>query len=181
LLDDGQFGAGLILSGFNYARAENKGIELGATYKEGNFSAYANAAFARQVGKSISSNQFLFGADELAYIADHYVFTDHAQKITGSAGASYLWHDTRFSATMVYGSGLRSGFANTDSVKPYATANLGISHEIKVPDWKPVTVRFDVVNVFDKVYELRDGSGIGVFAPQFGMRRGFFVGLSQKL
>jgi outer membrane receptor protein involved in Fe transport len=48
------------------------------------------------------------------------------------------------------------------------------------PDWKPFTVRFDVVNLFDHVYELRDGTGIGVFAPQWGPRRGFFIGLSQK-
>jgi hypothetical protein len=27
-----------------------------------------------------------------------------------------------------------------------------------------IAVRFDVVNLFDKTYELRDGSGIGVFA-----------------
>ena len=46
---------------------------------------------------------------------------------------------------------------------------------------KPLTVRFDVVNLFDSVYEIRDGSGIGVFAPQFGPRRGYFVGISQKL
>ena len=32
----------------------------------------------------------------------------------------------------------------------------------------------DVVNLFDKIYELRDGSGIGVGAPQFGQRRGFY-------
>jgi hypothetical protein len=31
-----------------------------------------------------------------------------------------------------------------------------------------------------KIYELRNGTGIGVFAPQFGPRRGFFGGLSQK-
>ena len=181
LLDDGQFGAALILSGFNYDRAENKGVEVGAIYKDGNFNAYGNIAVARQVAKAITSNQYLFGADELAYIATHYVNTDHAQKITGSAGASYLWADTRFSASMVYGSGLRSGFANTDHVAPYATANLGISREITAPHAKPITLRFDIVNVFDKIYEIRDGSGIGVFAPQFGMRRGFFVGLSQKL
>jgi outer membrane receptor protein involved in Fe transport len=42
-------------------------------------------------------------------------------------------------------------------------------------------VRFDIVNLFDKIYELRDGSGIGVFAPQFGARRGFYAGISQKL
>ena len=40
---------------------------------------------------------------------------------------------------------------------------------------------FDIVNLFDQVYELRDGTGIGVFAPQFGARRGFYAGISQKL
>ncbi len=45
----------------------------------------------------------------------------------------------------------------------------------------PFTLRFDVVNVFDTVYEIRDGSGIGVFAPQYGPRRGFFGGWSSKL
>src|ERR1035437_2332166 len=181
LLDDGQFGAALILSGFNYEKAYNSGVELSATYKDGNFSAYGNLAWARQVATNIISNQYLFGADELAYIASNYINTDHAQQWTGSAGASSLWHDTRVSASMVYGSGLRSGFANTDHVAPYATANIGISREIAVPDGKPVTVRFDVVNVFDTIYELRDGSGIRVFAPQFGERRGYFVGISKKL
>jgi outer membrane receptor protein involved in Fe transport len=181
LLDDGQFGAALILTGFNYDRAENKGVELSANYKDGNFSAYGSVAVARQVAKNIVANQYLFGADELAFIASNYVNTDHAQRITGSAGAAYLWSGTKFSASMVYGSGLRSGFANTDHLAPYATANLGISHEFAQPDGKPLTARFDIVNVFDKVYEIRDGSGIGVFAPQFGMRRGFFAGLSKKL
>ena len=63
------------------------------------------------------------------------------------------------------------------------------SHEFKVPSnppfaWvpaKPFTLRFDVVNLLDQVYELRDGSGIGVFAPQFGPRRTYLVGLSQKI
>jgi len=50
-----------------------------------------------------------------------------------------------------------------------------------VPGRKPITARFDIVNVADTVYLLRNGSGIGVFAPQYGMRRGFFFGLSQKL
>jgi outer membrane receptor protein involved in Fe transport len=181
LLDDGQFGQALILSGFNYESAYNTGVELSATYKDGNFSAYGNLAWARQVAKNVVSNQYLFGADELAYIANNYVNTDHAQQWTGSAGASYLWQGTRFSASMAYGSGLRSGFANTDHVAPYATANIGVSREIAVPGEKSVTVRFDVVNVFDTIYELRDGSGIGVFAPQFGERRGYFVGISKKL
>ena len=32
---------------------------------------------------------------------------------------------------------------------------------------------------FDRVYELRDGTGIGVGAPQFGARRGVFLALTK--
>ena len=122
----------------------------------------------------------MFGADELAYIATHDIYTDHAQVLTASAG-SYLWNGTRFSASMIYGSGLRSGFANTDHLPSYTQVNVGLSHDFNIvaPN-KPTTVRFDVVNLFDKIYEIRDGSGIGVCSQQ-GPRRGFFVGISQKL
>ncbi|HXL31411.1 MAG TPA: ligand-gated channel, partial [Bradyrhizobium sp.] len=182
LLDDGQFGQAYVLDGFNYAKANNIGLEFKALYAMGNLRMYGNVAWARQLGTNVVSNQFLFGADELAYIANHYIYTDHSQVLTASAGASYLWKDTRFSASMIYGSGLRSGFVNTDHLPSYTQVNMGVSHDffIVAPN-KPTTLRFDVVNVFDKIYEIRDGSGIGVFAPQFGPRRGFFVGISQKI
>jgi outer membrane receptor protein involved in Fe transport len=181
LLDDGQFGAAYVLTAFNYDRAENVGVELKSSYTNGNFRIYGNVAWAKQTASNVVSNQYLFDPDELAYIASHSIYTDHAQTWTASAGASYKWHDTKFSANMVYGSGLRSGFANTDSLPSYTTVNFGISHDLFIvaPN-KPTTLRFDVVNAFDNVYQLRDGSGIGVFAPQYGARRGFFTGISQK-
>ncbi len=37
-------------------------------------------------------------------------------------------------------------------------------------------LRFDVVNVFDRIY----GTGIGVFAPQSGPRRAIDFGTAQK-
>ena len=86
-------------------RGENLGLELKSTYTNGNFRAYGNVAWAKQIATNIVSNQFLFGPDELAYIATHYIYTDHAQILTASAGASYLWNGTRFSASMIYGSG----------------------------------------------------------------------------
>jgi outer membrane receptor protein involved in Fe transport len=182
LLDDGQFGAAYVLTAFNYDRAENIGLELKSSYSNGNFRIYGNVAWAKQIASTIVSNQFLFAQDELAYIASHHIYTDHAQLLTASAGASYLWNGTRFSASMIYGSGNRAGFANTDHMPSYTQVNLGLSHEYLFPGWsKPTTLRFDVVNLFDKIYEIRDGSGIGVFAPQFGPRRGLFVGISQKL
>ena len=181
LLDDGQFGQAYVLTGFNYDRAYNKGIELKVKYKAGNLQAYSNLALAVQKGTDIVSNQFLFDPDELAYIATHYVYTDHAQIWTGSAGVSYLWNGSRFSTDLIYGSGLRSGFANTDALAFFTQVNASISHEFKWDsETKPTTVRFDVINVFDTVHEIRDGSGIGVFAPQFGPRRAFYFGLAQK-
>jgi outer membrane receptor protein involved in Fe transport len=182
LLDDGQFGAALVLNGFNYDKAENAGVELKAVYQNGGFRAYGNLAWARQIATTIVSNQSLFDPEELAFIATHYIYTDHAQLWTGSAGLSYLWQGTRFSADMIYGSGLRAGFANTDHVPAYTQVNLGVSHEFAppAPGLKPLTLRFDIVNVFDEIYQIRDGSGIGVFAPQFGPRRGYFLGLSQR-
>ena len=76
---------------------------------------------------------------------------------------------------------LRSGDFNLDHVAAYGQVNVGMSHEFAMPGDKPVTIRFDIVNLFDHIYEIRDGSGIGVFAPQFGPRRGYFVGVKQAL
>ena len=36
------------------------------------------------------------------------------------------------------------------------------------------------LNLFDKKYQIRSGSGVGVGAPQWGQRRGIFVGISKK-
>jgi outer membrane receptor protein involved in Fe transport len=182
LLDDGQFGAAYVLNGFNYERGENIGLEVKASYEHNNLRLYGNVAWAKQIATNVVSNQYLFDPDELAYIASHYIYTDHAQVLTASAGASYLWNDTRYSVSMIYGSGLRSGFANTDHLPSYTQVNMGLSHDFYwVARNKPTTFRFDVVNVFDTIYQIRDGSGIGVFAPQYGPRRGFFFGISQKI
>ncbi|MGB8868601.1 MAG: TonB-dependent receptor [Rhodomicrobium sp.] len=181
LLDDGQFRQAFVLTQFNFARGFSEGAEFKAKYQIGNFKAYAN--FAYNVTRAIDpvSSQYLLDAAEYAYLLDHYHYTDDMQRMTASAGASYRWDKMLFTADVIYGSGLPSGFANLDHMPPYTVVNLGISREFQLsPDQKPTTVRFDAVNLFDEVYEIHDGTGIGVFAPQYGPRRGFFVGLSQK-
>jgi hypothetical protein len=59
--------------------------------------------------------------------------------------------------------------------------NIGIAQDIAAADGGVWTLRADVINVTDTVTQLRDGSGIGVGAPQYLARRGFFVGLSRRL
>jgi len=48
---------------------------------------------------------------------------------------------------------------------------------------EPIVGKFDarvsLVNAFGRVYELRDGSGIGVGAPQYGPTRAIYAGLTK--
>ncbi len=69
---------------------------------------------------------------------------------------------------------------NDSSVPPYAVLNLSAARQIPVKGTRGAQLRLDVLNVFDSSYELRDGTGVGVGAPQFGMRRAVLVTLSQK-
>ena len=136
----------------------------------------------RSEGKDITSSQFNFQPDELAYIASHYIHLDHEQTYTASAGASYQWDDTKFSGDLIFGSGLRSSESvvpNGTALPDYAQVNLGVEQKFAVASVEGFKARFDVINVFDQVYEIRDGTGVGVGAPQYGPRRGFFVGLSK--
>jgi outer membrane receptor protein involved in Fe transport len=180
--DLGQFGAAYLFSPYNYRRGQIYGTELSASWRSGPWLAYANFTVSRSLGTGIRSNQYFFGADELAFINSKWVRTDHDQRFTGSAGVSYRpWEGGNVGATLVAGSGLRRGFANTQSVAPYGVVNLALSQEFEIPRAGRWTVRADLLNLFDTRYVLRDGSGIGVGAPQFGIRRGFFVGLSRAI
>jgi hypothetical protein len=174
VLDEGQFGEALILSSFNYKRGEIYGGEFTANYNEGGFVAYFNAGYEWARGTNVSSAQFLFDPAEFAYIRKNWVFLDHDQRFTGSAGISYTWNDWQAGIDGLYGNGLRQGFANTQKLSPYETFNVNLSRRIQITAKTAVKIRFDVVNILDKIYELRSGSGIGVFAPQFGQRRGFY-------
>ena len=181
LLDDGQFGQALVLTAFNYAKACNEGGELKVNYANGGFRAYGNLAVAQQRATQVSSNQYLFDADELAYIQNNYIYTDHDQLFTVSGGGSYRFGGTTLSTDVVYGSGLRDGFANTGTVSPHAVVNLGVAQDVTLaPGAKPTTFRLTVVNVADTPYAIRDGSGIGVFQAQYGARRGVFGGITQR-
>lgn len=181
LIDEGQFGAPIILTPFNYAHGRIDGVEGSINYQHGPWLAYANLAWAKAEGEDIVSGQFNFSPEDLAYIRNHYIFLDHDQRWTASAGASYrIDPDTRVGGTMIFGSGLRTDgdVPNGGKLPSYAVFNLTASHRFEGPG---IEVRADITNLFDKVYEIRDGSGIGVGAPQFGARRAFYFGISKSI
>jgi outer membrane receptor protein involved in Fe transport len=180
LLDYGQFGGAPIFTAINFRQGRVYGVEFSTSYRTESLLLYGNLAISRSTGRDIRSAQYNIEPDELEYARNKYIRTDHDQLLTGSAGAVWrAWDGGRLSASMLYGSGLRKGFASTESVTPYVTANFGIQQDLVLPDGGIWTLRFDVLNAFDREYQLREGSGIGVGAPQFGARRGFFGGLSR--
>jgi outer membrane receptor protein involved in Fe transport len=179
LLDEGQFGTALIFAPFNYTYGRDYGVELTANYKHENVSAYVNVAYSRAQGKNIESAQFNFSPEELAFIANNWVYLDHDQRITASFGGSYTFGRTTISADGIVGSGLRSGFANTDKLPWYWQANLAVIERFNEPYVGKFDVRLVLVNAFNSIYELRDGSGIGVGAPQFGPQRAVYAGLTK--
>ena len=89
---------------------------------------------------------------------------------------------------MLYGSGLRADLTEPDgmvipngqTLPSYVQVNLTLSHRFERVPYGPLIVRLDVVNVLDKIIELRNGTGVGVFAPQYGPRRGLFAGLTKE-
>ncbi|MDI1296786.1 MAG: TonB-dependent receptor [bacterium] len=190
LLDEGQFGSSLVLSPFNYASGFAWGVELRADYSHGPYSLYANLARGQEKGKNIVSSQFFFAPDELAYIAQHSIFTDHSQRWTASGGASVTIQDGLGTlvptADFLYGDGLRTDdpagiVPNGGKLPSYLTGNIGIAQNFDGPGvLKGLSIRFDVTNVSDKTYLIRDGSGVGVGAPQYGARRGYFAGIRKS-
>ncbi|SDB43664.1 Outer membrane receptor proteins, mostly Fe transport [Belnapia rosea] len=180
--DLGQFGRAYVFSPYNYRRGRVFGTELTADWRQGPWRLYGNLSISRSEGRGLVSNQYFWSPAELAQIGRKWVRTDHDQLLTGSAGGAYeAWQGGTVSASMVYGSGMRKGFANSEVMTPYVTVNLGLSQRLTLPDGGDWTLRFDVLNLFDRAYQLRDGTGIGVGAPQYGMRRGFFAGLSRAI
>ena len=185
MIDEGQFGAPIILTPFNYRYGLIGGIELSANYSIQNFSIYANTSWQAAHGKEVESSQFNFAADALTYIMDNYIHLDHEGRIAASGGASYMWWGTRISTDMIFGTGLREDLVlpsgetipNGAHTASYAQWNLGLSHEFRIAG-TALTTRFDVINLADKVYQIRNGTGIGVFAPQYGPRRGFYGGVA---
>ncbi|MDB5945098.1 MAG: outer rane transport family protein [Ramlibacter sp.] len=180
LQDEGQFGNALIYSAFNYAEGRVGGIELSASYRHANLSAYGNLTVSKAQGRNIVSGQFNFAADELAYIANHWVHLDHDQTLSASAGVAYQWGLNKLTADLLFGSGLRNGFANSEHLPSYTQVNAGIARPFDAGMLGKVETRLTIINLFDRVYQLRDGSGIGVGAPQVAPRRGVFVAMTKS-
>ena len=181
LIDEGQFGPALIFETFNYRKGSVYGTEFTSSYTHENLYTYANFAYSVAQGTQVESGQFNFAPDELKFINSHYIFLDHDQTFTYSVGGVHNWKGFMFSVDGIYGSGLRKGFANTGNLPYYIQVDAGITSGNRLKEGGVLEFRAAVVNLNDHIYQIRNGTGIGVFAAQYGPRRAFYGGIKWEL
>jgi hypothetical protein len=182
LVDLGQFGDAVIFTPFNYRYGLVYGAEASTAYKQGGFTAFANFAWVLTRGKDIDSQQFTIDNTELSYIQSNAIPLDHQSEYTASAGVSYEWKNNQVYLDVLYGSGLRSGFANDMSEPQYYPVNVGYEHSFHPNGSRGDVIKLnvDVINLFDARYQIRSGTGIGVGAPQYGQRQTLYLGMSYQ-
>lgn len=174
--DLGQFGRAVILTPFSYRTGKVYGAEFGGNYHYKGLTVFGNFSFVNTAAKDVNSAQYQFPADELEYIKNHAIKLDHEGEFTSSAGVSYGWAGNKAYVDFLYGYGLRSGFANTEKQPSYHVINIGYEHVFRnIRPLKGLKLRVDVTNLFDERYQIRNGSGLGVFMSQYGQRRAGFL------
>jgi outer membrane cobalamin receptor len=183
LIAEGPFGPAHLDRVFSYDKARIRGVELTATYSKGAISAWMNLALAQARGRGISGNPYYFTSARLTVLAAHFSPLGLDQLYTASAGLSYHHGPLRLSGDILYGSGLPQarigGMPGGSDLPEYAQCNLAAVYRIASFAGRPLDMRMDITNVFDARYLLRDAGGPASGLPQWGPRRGVFVGIEQ--
>jgi hypothetical protein len=181
-LDLAQLGATVVTAPLTYRRSRAWGSDFSLAYQGETLSAYLNFSYSVLQARYINAGAFLAdNAAEVIYVANHWVTLDDSQMFTGSAGATYKLYGFLLTGDAIWGSGYRRGFANTGELPPILQFNAGIVRGLKLPQWGEAECRLSLINVFDHIYQIRNGSGIGVFSPAYGPRRALYAGIKIPL
>jgi hypothetical protein len=170
-LDTGQFGVVPIFAPFNYGHGHIWGTEFAARLKVHGFVAYANLTVGKNWQQGVATGQFNFPAGELAYIDAHPILLDHQPIAGASAGLSYQVRGYSLSADALYSSGLAGGFADTQNLPRVIQVNASAERTVSIPGLLPMSFRLSILNLLDRVNEIRSAQGIGIFQAAYGPRR----------
>jgi TonB dependent receptor/Carboxypeptidase regulatory-like domain len=174
-LDLAQFGKTYIFAPLQYQRGRGWGADFSLVKSTQRLSFYYNFSYAVQQANNVTAGQSLIDSpEELDYIARHWVYLDDDQEFSWSAGLNYQRWGFLLSADALWGSGYRFGFANQETQHPYLQVNVALGHKLPIPGLGNIEGRLCVLNLFDHIYLIRQGSGIGVFSPQYGPRRALY-------
>ena len=133
-LDLAQLAGSVVTAPLNYRESRSWGSDLSLAYERDRLSAYLNFSYAVLQAQHISAGAFLADdADEIKYIANHWVTLDDEQMFVGSGGTSYQLSGFLLTADGIWGSGYRRGFANSGELPPIIQFNAAIVRNFRMP------------------------------------------------
>ena len=170
-LDDTAIGATNLIANYNFARGRAIGVE-GTTELSLNYlvSAFANVSWEIAQGQGISSAKYLFTPDQLALGA--WQMLDHAQTLTANLGVTLHEGHASFTALAAYGSGLRTGSNNNQTVPQHVRVDATLQYAFHEIPLHP-TVALDVINLLDARYAYRIANGF--VGSSWGAPRSIFL------
>jgi hypothetical protein len=181
-LDLAQLAGSVVTAPLNYRESRAWGSDFSLTLERNGLSGYLNFSYAVLQAQKITAGAFLADdAAEITYIANHWVTLDDDQMFVGSGGTSYQLWGYLLTADAIWASGYRRGFANSGELPPILQFNAAVVHSFRMPGIGNVEGRVSLINVFDHTYQIRNGSGIGVFSPTYGPRRTLYAGIKIPL
>ncbi len=176
-LDDIAIGATNLIANYNFERGRAVGAEgkLDLVYKDW-LSAFANVSWEIAQGQGVASAKYLFTAAQLA--DPSWQTLDHAQTLTANLGATLRHGGAAFSTLFSYGSGLRTGPANDQTVPQHLRVDATLQYAFDNVPLRPM-VAVDVINLFDAHYAFRIANGF--VGSSYAAPRTMFVRLSVPL
>ena len=107
---------------------------------------------------------------------------DHQGRFTGSGGVSYDFSSKTPGSIRIFfmATACAPALRTLKNFPPIGrTMSAWSTSGICIPRaFSELKLRFDCLNLFDEVYEIRNGTGVGIAAPAYGPRRGFYGGLT---
>ena len=88
---------------------------------------------------------------------------------TITTGATYDWNLYKLNADATYNTGLRTGFANLESLPSVFQVNVGVKRTFQIAG-HPLSNQLTLLNIFDRVNLIRPSGGLGVFQSAYGPR-----------
>lgn len=92
-----------------------------------------------------------------------------AAHTTVKPGASYDWNRYRFLVDGIFNTGLRSGFANLQSLPNVFQVNFGVRRSFQIGGHQ-ISNQLTLGNIFDRINLIRPSGGLGVFQSAYGPR-----------
>ena len=179
MLDDSQLLNTSIAQPYNFTQGYAYGVELSVQGKiNRDWSDYANYSYEIAKGQGISGGLFSFPAGTSA--TGDYQFLDHVQLHTANAGVTYARDNVWWSTQGLFGSGLRTGDSNAQSLPGHFTADTTVGYVFHGDTWlSKVKVSVDMLNIFNNAYPITIANGFN--GSHYAAGREFFLHLTKEL